>query len=316
MYGFMLSEILFSAVDDRPRTDRPPGLSCSGLSPCPYLMYKIQMGDIVRGAPTPQQLLNMADGWDQESQSIARLAQAGIKIGDRQAEVTVGKSCIPGHIDGTVTLDRKKRLWEHKAWASNRYDWFVSHGINAYLTEKAQVNAYMLGMGLDECIFFVKKKESNDYHDQVVKLNKHFILPIIEAADRIRLEGWIPEPKLCETCAYCGLKCFGEVVDFSWIGHADNSEMVETWKKGKSLVDVGTMLMEKARTYFVGSRDGKVEGIIGDRDVLLVEDLKILRSISYRFDVKKELVLKEFGPDGLSKVGVEQKVVQYRIREV
>lgn len=313
----MLSDILFASVRQETKTDRPSGLSCSSLFPCPYFMYKVQSGDIIGDPPTPQQILNMANGWTQEEESVQILKEiAGVSIKERQTTVSVGKSCIPGHIDGTVNLDGKERLWEHKAWATSRYDWFVSHGIQAFPAEKTQVNAYMLGMGLDECIFFVKKKENNDYHDELVRLNKSFILPIIEWADRIRLDGWTPQPKLCVMCVHCRLRCFGEVVDFSHIDEAKAPEMAEKWKQGKKLMDVGGMLVEEARTFFVGDRSGKTQGLIRDKEVLLIEDLKITKIISHRFDIKKDLVLKEFGTEGLVKVGQEKEVVSYRIMEV
>jgi hypothetical protein len=314
----MLSELLMTAVQAkgrRPRPDRVPGLSCSSLFPCPYALYKVHTGSTWEEELTPQQLLNLEDGWFQEEQSIQILKEyTGIEVKDRQAHITVGRSNISGHIDGTVYQD-KKRLWEHKAWGSSRFDWFISKGIDAFPGEKAQVNAYMLGMGLDECVFFVKRKETNDYCSPIIPLDKDYILPIINWADKIRLDGWIPEPQLTSMCAHCGLNCFGEVVDFSWIKEAKAPEMAEKWKQGKKFMDVGGMLMEEARTFFVGSRDGNIKGIIGDESLLLIDGLKIMKIISHRFDIKKELVLKEFGPEGLVKVGEEKEVTSYRITE-
>lgn len=301
----------------QPKSDRLPGLSCSALYPCPYALYQVHSGKIVSEELTPQQLLNMDDGWDQEEQSIKRLKEIlEIKVNDRQAHITVGRSSIPGHIDGTVILGGKKRLWEHKAWGNSGFDWFVAKGIDARPGEKAQINAYMLGMGLDECIFFVKRKENNDYYDPVIKLDKDYILPIIEWADKIRLEGWIPEPKLTNWCAHCGLDCFGEVIDFSWIKEATAPEIAEKWKQGKKLVDVGGMLMEEARTFFVGSKDGNIKGIMGDESCLIVSGLKILKIVSHRFDIKRELVLKEFGSEALMKIGEEKEITSYRFMEV
>jgi len=319
----MLSELLKTAVEARgnvPQPDRQPGLSCSALFPCPYFMYRAQRGEVRQEKLTGQQLLNMSDGWTQEDQSVSRLREIGIIIKNRQARVTVGKSSIPGKIDGEVELDTRY-LWEHKAWGSSRFDWFVMKGIEAYPGEKTQINAYMLGRGLAEGILYIKRKDNNDYYDVVVKLDKDFILPILEWADKIRLEGWTPEPKLCDYCAHCGLKCFGEVIDFSWITTADAPEMVEKWKQGDKYEKVGSMLKEEARTFFTGQVKvgGKwtkeYEGLIGDKDLLIVEGLKIKKIIQHRFDVTKERVLREFGPEGLVRVGEENDVVQYRISE-
>ena len=319
----MLSEILFASTSTKreERPDRTSGLSCSQLFPCPYRLYKVHIGEVWGEELTPQQVLNMSDGWDVESQSINRLKEAGIIVGDRQASVTIGKSKIIGRIDGTVVLGGKKRLWEHKAWNSSSFDWFVSRGIEAYPGQKAQVNAYMLGMGLDECIFFVKKKDNNDYCDIIVPIDKDFILPIIGWADRIRLNGWIPEPKLCKWCAHCNMGCFGHVVDFSWITEAEAPEMVEKWRQGYKLATVGEMYMQEARTFFTGQvlekgrQIRKFPGLIGDRELLLVEGLRIRRVLQHRFDVSKQAILEEFGPEALVRVGVEREIATYRIEE-
>ena len=316
----MLSEVMLTTISSRgrqPRPDKVPGISCSSLFPCPYFLYQVHTGKTWKQELTPQQLLQLEDGWDQEEQSIRRLKEiVGVEVKDRQKHITVGRSNIPGHIDGTVTFNNKKRLWEHKAWSSNTFDWFVSKGIEFRPGEKAQINSYMLGMGLDECIFFIKRKESNDYFDTIVKLDKDYILPIIEWADKIRLDGWKPEPQLTKWCGYCRLDCFGQVVDFSWIKEKSSSEMAEKWKQGKRLSDVGGMLIEEARTFFIGSKDKKIKGLIGDESILLVDGLKIMKIISHRFDIRKELVIKEFGPEALYKVGEEKDITTYRITEV
>jgi len=194
--------------------------------------------------------------------------------------------------------------------------------MDSFLGEKAQVNAYMLGMGLDQCVFFLKRKENNDYHDEVVCKDEAFILPIIGWADKIRLDGWVPEPELCGACAQCGVGCFGDIIDFSWIKDAKAPEMAEKWKTGDKYVKVGEMLMQEARTFFTGQvlekgkQVKKFPGLIGDNIVLLVEDLKVQKIIQHRFDIRKEAVIREFGPEGLIKVGEEKEITQYKIQEV
>lgn len=323
----MLAELLKTAVQARgniPKPDRQPGISCSALFPCPYRLYLVHTGKIWQGEElTGQQILQLEDGWDQEEQSVRRLKEEiGVAIRDRQMRVTVGRSGVPGRIDGTILWEDKKRLWEHKAWGNSRYDWFVANGIDAYPGEKAQVNAYMLGMGLNSCVFFVKKKESNDYHDEIVCRDEAFILPIIGWSDKIRLEDWVPQPELCEACSQCGVGCFGEVLDFSWIKDAKAPEMADKWKQGDKYVKVGEMLMDEARTFFTGQVKIKekwvkeLPGLIGEGSLLLVEDLKVQKIVQHRFEIRKEDVLREFGPEGLMRVGQEKDVVQFRITEV
>lgn len=319
----MLSELLLTAVEARGRKaqpDRQPGLSCSSLFPCPYKMYLVH-SDKWEGELTGQQILQLEDGWDHEEQSVRRLKEElGVIVKNRQAVVSVGKSNIPGKIDGEVDLDQKY-LWEHKAWGSSRFDWFVQTGMDYHVGERAQANAYMLGRGLDKCDFYVKRKENNDYHDIVLTLDKDFILPILDWADKIRLDGWVPEPKECRYCAQCGVGCFGEVMDFSWMKEAKAPEIAEKWRQGKQLSDVGTFMMDEARTYFTGQVkikgrwEKQYPGLIGDEMLLFVEGLKVQKIVQHRFDVKKEDVYRVFGKEGLMKVGRENDVTQYRISE-
>ena len=109
-------------------------------------------------------------------------------------------------------------------------------------------------------------------------------------------------------------------MDFSGLGSASSPEMVEKWKKGKQFKSVGEMLIEEARAFFVGKTDNLgnvlVEGLIGDKDFLAIDDLEITKIVQHRFNIDRGKVLKEFGPEGLMKVGEEKDVVQYRIREV
>lgn len=321
----MLSEILFAAVgtEREEKPDRIPGISCSALFPCPYRLYKVHIGETWREELTPRDILNMEDGWDQEEQTVRRLwEKAKIEILSRTPEkrrVRIGESKIPGSCDGTVFLNGKEYLWEHKAMNENSFWAFLKWGLQARPDVKAQVNGYMLGKKLDEAIIMAKYKDGNDYSDIVEPLDKKFIIPIIEWADKIRIEGWVPEPKLCEYCAHCGLRCFGEVLDFSWIIEAKAPEMAEKWRQGDKLVKVGDMLKDEARTYFVGKKDKDgdmlAEGIIGDKDVLLCEGLKIQRIIQHRWDISRKSIIDEFGTDGFFKVARQNDITTYRIGE-
>ncbi len=318
----MLTEILFAGQGKRePRFDRVPGISISGFFPCAHRMYRAHTGEIWDEEPTPQQLLNMDDGWTHEAQAVERYAKIGITIESRDGrKVVVGKSNIYGSFDGRVTLNGKRYLWEFKAMNTDRFWEFKRWGLKAFPGYMAQVQGYMVGSGDSEAIFQAKHKDSNDYYDIVVPLNIPYISQIIQWVDDIRLKNWMPDPKECEYCYSCGLKCFGTTLDFSWIRNAALPEMVDKWKKGKQLSDVGDMMMEEARAFFVGKKDKDgsvlVEGLIGDKEVLLVEDLKILKIIAHRFDISREKVVKEFGPEALLKGGEYNDIPQYRISQV
>jgi len=317
----MLSELMFAGTKVEKKTNREPGISGSSLYPCPYRLYQVHIGTEFYDEPTPQRILNMEDGWDQEEQTVRRLwEKCKVKIEDRQSQVYLGKSKVPGHIDGTITLNGTKRLWEHKAWSSDAFDDFTRWGLKYRPQEYSQINGYMVGMSLEETDFMVKKKETNDYYDIIFPLDLDFINPIITWCDMIRLDGWKPEPKECKWCRFCGLHCFDAPIDFSWMEIADAEDIVAKWKKGKAFKEGGELLMEEARAYLVGVKDKSgfwlKKGIIGDKELLRVGDLEIRKITSRRFDIDKGKILDFYGPDGLSKVGSENIIESYRIREV
>lgn len=321
----MLATMLKEAVASRgkiPQPDREPGISCSALFPCPYRLYLVHTGQYWDEELSGPEIMNLEDGWDQEEQSVRRLKEElGVTVKNRQAKVSVGKSCIPGQIDGEVNVGGVM-LWEHKAWASYRFEAFRSRGLEWFQGERCQANAYMLGRGLDKCEFFVKKKEHNDYHSIIVPLERNFILPVIEWADKIRMEGWVPKPKEISLCTHCGVGCFGEIIDFSALKTASAAEIVEKWITGDKYVKVGEMLKDEARFVLTGQvKRGdryirEEPGLIGDKDILIVEGLKVLKVPSHRFDVDKGLVIRHFGPEGLMKVGREKDIISFRIQEV
>jgi len=322
----MLSELMFASVPKKQdKGDRVPGISCSGLFPCPYRLYKVHKSEVWGKEITAQQYYNMEDGVDQEKQTVKRLGEAGIIIKDREVserKVVIGKSNIPGSFDGTVTLRGKNYLWEHKAMNYDNFTLLTRWGLKCFPGYKAQVHGYMLGAGLDSCWFMAKHKDSNNYHDIEEKLDKDFILPIIEWADRIRMDNWVPGPKFIPECSYCGIRCFGEVVDLSWIKMASVPDVVGKWRKGKQLQAVGGMLEEEARLVLTGEerKEGKwirvTEGLVEDKDLLLVEGLEVKRISGHRFSISKQRIVEEFGMEGLMKVGEEMETSHYRVRDL
>ena len=316
----MLSEVLL-AGDSKNKSSQVgvAGISLSLVFPCPYSIYKTYHG-LDRSEPTPQEQWLMDDGKWQEEQTVMKLKSKGIIVNDRQQEVKVGEAKVLGHIDGTVTLNTKTRLFEHKAMSWERFQLVKQKRLEAFPGYKAQVNLYMLGVGLDECNFFCKHKDSCEPHDFIEPLDKMWTLQIVGWLDSVILEGWTPEPTMCQYCSYCGLNCFGRLLDFSGIAASSAPEMAEAWKKGKALHDLGEGVMEESREFFVGKKDkyGNVvsEGIMDGKDILFVEGLEIKKVIQHRFDISKARIIEEFGPEALLRVGEENDIVTYRFREV
>jgi hypothetical protein len=152
-----------------------------------------------------------------------------------------------------------------------------------------------------------------------VKLDEKFILPIIDWCDRIRLDNWIPEKKESLACSSCGVGCFGAIANFGWIGKVDQDEMVEKWRKGKAYKGIGESMMEEAKAAFCGVQDkfGNIiiPGLIGDKEELWVGDLRVQQITQHRFDISKQRILEEWGPEGLIKVGEEREVKFYKITD-
>ena len=313
----MLSEIVYASVkkaeEDRVK-DRVPGLSCSGLFPCQYRMYRVHLGTVWE-EPTPQQILNMADGWDQEEQTVRRLAKAGVIVrrrGQGQGYLTIGRSQIPGHIDGSVMLTDKEALWEHKALDWPWYTLFRKEGLTFSPGYKCQFHAYMLGMGLDEGFFMVKNKGNNELHDIRVKLDRGFIEPVIEWADQIRLEEVIPEPKECEYCSKCHLNCFNAVVlDMSAGMPVTDKGVTNKYRQGKQFKALGESLIEESKSVLIGNEEKP--GLVWGKDLLVIDGLRIKKINTHRFDLSKELLLKEYGPEAFTKVGTETQSSYYKI---
>lgn len=326
--GILREAILATTVT---KNDREPAISCSGLFPCPYKLYLSHTGKDW-DEPEPVQALNMKDGFDQEEQAVKRLKQAGIIIGNRHLagrQVVLGRSRITGHIDGTVTLSGEDLIWEHKAMSSDRFWEFCNKGLEIMPNYFCQLQSYILGKGLKRGILQAKNKDNNDIEDKMYELIPEFINPIIEWADAIRLDNWIPKPEECKWCSLCYSNCFGKVINFSNIEVATAPEMVEKWATGKRLQEVGSGLELEAREFFIGRKDksGNLEtkGLLGDKDTLLVEGittdiikvegLKISRIPMHRFDISKQKVVEVFGAEALSQVGEEKEIIAYRIEE-
>ncbi len=316
----MLSEILdaYAPHYEKSREPHAPGISMSGLFPCPYWLWLVHTEQAYQREWTSQQIWNLDDGHDQEDQSVRRLEAAGVHIQNRQRTVYIGKSKVPGHYDGDFTLFGRNWLWEHKAYdsQSDAVQFLRMWGMDKLPSQRAQTNAYMLGGGLEWCNFFVKVKNNNTYIDEPYSIDRPFIDEIVEWCDRIRLDNWTPEKKPCEWCSMCRASCFGDIIDSTWVQTASETDAVDKWIQGKQFVNIGSMMQEEADVVLIGIRakDGHFiqKGLIGDKDVLLLPGMVIKKTVSHRLNMDKSLILQHFGPEGLIKVGRNSISVSYR----
>jgi len=305
----MLSQILYAAAPrERNNDGRPPGITISQLFPCPYRLYLVHTNQYWEQSLSPQVFYNMDDGAWQEEQSVRRLKKSGIEIFDRQQAVTVGKSSIPGHIDGKFRVQDVTYLWEHKAYDADslHVQDFKAEGLDGLPMQKAQVNGYLLGTGLKYADFFIKLKNNNNYLDQVVERDDDFILQIVEWCDKIRLEGWKPEPTECKWCTKCGRGCF-DTIDFSDITSFTDEKAARKWLEGDKLEKIGKLMKEEAREFLISK--------MGEAQVMDVANLLRIRRVSFTtFAINQSKLLEAFGPAALVVAGEEREQTQYRFK--
>ncbi|KKN24488.1 hypothetical protein LCGC14_0894280 [marine sediment metagenome] len=315
----MLSEIMYASTKVKVDPTRTPGLSSSGLFPCPYRMYMVHTGQFYPDNPDPQAILNMEDGNTHEDQVVERIESSGVKIENRQKRLKFGRSGLTGRPDGSFNLVEEEYIWEFKAMNDYLYSEFVKWGLKTFPNYQCQVQSYMHATGIHKACFHAKNKNDNAHHDIIIEYDPEFILPIIEWADKIRLGEVTPEPIQIPECAHCGFGCFGQALDFSWMETADEVEMSEQWRKGNMFKKGGEAMMEEAKAFFSGVFDkyGNLlrPGLIGDKESLMVNGLSIKKVVAHGFQIDRQKIIEEFGPEGLIKVGESTETVSYRIRE-
>ena len=313
----MLSEIVIAAAaagQGKPRT----GLSISGIFPCPWHIYKSWTGWGDLPPIEGEQILNMENGWYQEEESIKDLARAGLRIENRQLEVTVGKSKRKGHIDGTVKVQDKIHLWEHKAKSSQSFHMLKELGLSKAPDIKCQVNLYMKGLReldfkVDQAVIYLKHRETNIPYDFLVPYESDFVDMVIEWVDKIVLGSWVPPQEECLFCPTCYMQkqCFGvDFLDLSGIRSLEDSELVQKWRLGKMYQDFGKELVDSTREIF---KDKFEASELGAGEILMVGPLRVKKYIQHRQEFNKSSFIEKFGAVALLDVMESKDVPGYRI---
>lgn len=294
----------------------------SSISPCPrqtylnYLRFLQSVNQLKEDqAPprteeeqdetNPQLQMLLDDGNYQEAQIIDLLRRAGYKIthtGPDQARVTIGRSRIPGHPDGFIHLDnggsQYHAMLEVKARNYPAFHQFEQFGLEAFPHIKCQVQLYLNSDGLPypditECRPYFKHKETTASKDGVEHKDPEYAGPIIEATDKILLEGWIPEPvenPLCVGCRYSSL-CWGgaRVVDFSGFKYLALPEVSQQWIKGYTYKTMGEDMMLKSEQTLAQE--------IGDVEEMLTDGLLVTQRNSPKRRFKRKRFIQENGED-------------------
>lgn len=306
----MLAEAVIAGADKLKR--KPSGrISPSMVSPCPMKTYKNWKR--VREPAEGIELLRMNDGHYQEQEMIDDLIRAGFEITDRQVTVHIGP--MVGHIDGKVLVDNKRHLIDCKAMSLHRYTAFKQRGFEAEPGIKVQMQLYLASdelrkEGIDTGFVYAKHKDTCRPYDLFFGWDPGFTHKI-EGQIYSLLKGAIPTPERCSLCPACRdrLECWGaEVVDFSGVHTASLPKLVEQWKLGTNYRRYGKELVDEARIAF--------EEELGDKPVVFIDDLKVLRVIQARGGISKSKFVEEYGTAALAKVWEEIKVPQMKITEV
>jgi len=322
----MLSQAVLAKYEKKKST-HPPGFSVSSVSPCPYGTY-LNFTQERRSRSGAENLL-LEDGQWQEKQIISQLKETGFELtctGEEQLVVSIGNQGVTGRPDGFILVNRKRPMLEVKAMSLQRYTNLKQYGLAAFPGYRTQIQLYMASHELrnkvEGCWFYAKHKDSCRPYDFFVEQDLSYADPIIEFVDRVVSGGLEEKPKKpIEMCSKCRHKvfCWGEgVVNMSGIAVASLPELTDKWKEGRYHRDYGKELIEQARNGWVDENGLPVAGLIaalGDKDLLLCEDLKVQKIRSERFGISIQKFVEVFGPRRLKEVGTRTVVEQVRIDE-
>ncbi len=281
------------------------------ISVCPMKTYKSWK----RTASGSEGLdyLRMNDGHYQEDQMVDDLKRAGFEIKDRQLRVHIGQ--MTGRIDGLILVDKVWSLIDCKAMSLNRYTNFKHRGFEVESAIKVQMQLYLASdelrkEGIDSGFVYAKHKDTCRPYDLYFEWEPGFSEMILGQVDDL-LSGTVPVPTRIPLCSSCRdrLECWGaEVVDFSGVHTASLPELVEQWKKGTNYRRFGKELVDEAREMF--------EKELGDKPVIFIDDLKVLRVVQTRIGFSEEKFVEKYGAAALTGVWETKKVPQMRVSEV
>lgn len=162
-------------------------------------------------------ILAMEDGNLGEDLMRSRLAKhPDITVTRDQERVYLLDKRISGRIDGVITIDRTKRLWEHKNVNERSFKKLKESVLEWEPKYFAQVQIYMHGLSLRECIFTVATPGGRDFKDLLVAYDEKYTLQLLERLEVI-MESMQPLARISEKkdfwiCRFCQYneRCHGD----------------------------------------------------------------------------------------------------------
>lgn len=169
-------------------------------------------------------------GQNEEAQVVEDLRAIGCKVrstGAEQTRVDFG-SHVSGSIDGIITsgvpdAPKKAHVLEIKTHSKKSFEALEKEGVEkAHPKHFAQVQAYMLGTGIDRAIYVAVCKDDDRLHVERFKLDKERAERLVERGKRLATQDEIPPPisndpswyecKFCSAHDFChGSKVTKEV---------------------------------------------------------------------------------------------------------
>ena len=141
-------------------------------------------------------------GQNEEAQVVADLQAIGCKVrstGADQTRVDFG-SHVSGSIDGIITsgvpdAPKKAHVLEIKTHSKKSFETLEKEGVEkAHPKHFAQVQAYMLGTGIDRALYVAVCKDDDRLHVERFKLDKERAEKLVERGKRLATQDEIPPP--------------------------------------------------------------------------------------------------------------------------
>ena len=182
---------------------------------------------------------------------------------DEQLEVVIKRDqyILTGHIDGKV-LDvggKIPKLLEIKSMSEGEFYRWLRGRWEGFETYAAQVSLYMKGLSLDECLYYVKNRNTGDVDRAIIASPRdaELILAQIDVAVHWVLNSktlitaeFDPSSIDCKRCFYRDQICALETKIPDEVTKKDLDDHAELWRAGKIKADEGELQMEIAKTRF------------------------------------------------------------------
>jgi CRISPR/Cas system-associated exonuclease Cas4 (RecB family) len=129
-------------------------------------------------------------GHREEETVIADLHAIGMDIGEAQKGVDFGYA-VRGSVDGIIysgvpEAPKKRHLLEIKTHSDKSFRTLKSKGVeSAHPKHYAQMQAYMLGLGLDRALYVAVNKNDDEYYTERVRIDMPLAKKLIEKAKLI-----------------------------------------------------------------------------------------------------------------------------------